>query len=312
MQVIPHITNEIKNPSSTSVGKTNPTLTLLSPKSAAPSGDIESQPFLEAIRQVSLEVGRENCLFIHVTLVPYLCGSDEHKTKPTQHSVKELQGMGIKPDIIVLPLRRASRRLHHAKNRHVLQRQAETASSKTSPSPVLYEAPVMLEKSGFSETSSATSLALNTAEPDLCEWTANARDALITAPRNRENRPRRQIRPAPRRLSLRCRSAQHTAALHTARRSTSSWIDSEDVTEDNDREHTLAAVDGIIVPGGFGRARHRRHDHRRQILPASTTSPIFGICLGMQIAGNRVRARHRGHGGRQLRRIRPETHRTRS
>ncbi len=87
-------------------------------------GDIESQPFLEAIRQVAQEVGRENCLFIHVTLVPYIKSSGEHKSKPTQHSVKELQSMGIKPDIIVLPQRRADRPEHSAEDCPVLQREA--------------------------------------------------------------------------------------------------------------------------------------------------------------------------------------------
>ena len=101
VQVIPHITkNEIKE-FVYSVGKKTDADVVIT-EIGGTIGDIESQPFLEAVRQVSLEVGRENSLFIHVTLVPYIKGSDEHKSKPTQHSVKELQGMGISPDIIVL------------------------------------------------------------------------------------------------------------------------------------------------------------------------------------------------------------------
>ena len=100
VQVIPHITNEIKE-FVYSLGKKTGADVVIT-EIGGTIGDIESQPFIEAVRQVSLEVGRENSLFVHVTLVPYLHGSDEHKSKPTQHSVKELQGMGINPDIIVL------------------------------------------------------------------------------------------------------------------------------------------------------------------------------------------------------------------
>ena len=100
VQVIPHITNEIKEFVYSVGKKTNADVVIT--EIGGTIGDIESQPFIEAVRQISLEVGRENSLFVHVTLVPFLRGSDEHKSKPTQHSVKELQGMGVKPDIIVL------------------------------------------------------------------------------------------------------------------------------------------------------------------------------------------------------------------
>ena len=100
MQVIPHVTNEIKE-FIYRVGQQSGADVVIT-EIGGTTGDIESQPYLEAARQVGLEVGRENALYIHVTLVPFLRGSDEHKTKPTQHSVKELQGMGIAPDIIVL------------------------------------------------------------------------------------------------------------------------------------------------------------------------------------------------------------------
>ena len=98
VQVIPHITDEIKRFIYSAADDADIVITEI----GGTIGDIESQPFIEAIREISLEAGRENCLFIHVTLVPYLRGSDEHKSKPTQHSVKELQGMGVNPDIIVL------------------------------------------------------------------------------------------------------------------------------------------------------------------------------------------------------------------
>ena len=100
VQVIPHITNEIKEFVYSVGKKTNADVVIT--EIGGTIGDIESQPFLEAVRQISLEVGSKNSLFIHVTLVPFLRGSDEHKSKPTQHSVKELRGMGINPNIVVL------------------------------------------------------------------------------------------------------------------------------------------------------------------------------------------------------------------
>ena len=131
-------------------------------------GDIESQPFLEAVRQISLEVGRENSLFIHVTLVPYLSGSEEHKSKPTQHSVKELRGMGINPNIIVL---RSDKPLEES----IFQKIALFCNVKPDcvienrTLPNLYEAPLMLEKSNFSSVV-CRELCIETAEPDLNEW----------------------------------------------------------------------------------------------------------------------------------------------
>ena len=138
------------------------------------TGDIESQPFLEAIRQVGLEVGRENSLYIHVTLVPYLHGSEEHKSKPTQHSVKELRGMGISPDIIVL---RCDEELEES----IFRKIALFCNVKPDcviqnlTIPVLYEAPVMLEKNHFSQIV-CRELGINAPEPDMTEWTDDARE----------------------------------------------------------------------------------------------------------------------------------------
>jgi CTP synthase len=131
-------------------------------------GDIESQPFIEAVRQISLEVGRENSLFIHVTLVPYLHGSDEHKSKPTQHSVKELQGMGINPNIIVL---RCDRPLEAS----IFQKISLFCNVKPDcvieniTLPNIYQAPLMLEKSHFSEVV-CRELSIEAPAPDMREW----------------------------------------------------------------------------------------------------------------------------------------------
>ena len=168
VQVIPHITNEIKE-FVYSVGKRTDADVVIT-EIGGTIGDIESQPFIEAARQISLEVGRENSLFIHVTLVPFLRGSDEHKTKPTQHSVKELQGAGVKPDIIVL-------RCDEPLEEDVFRKIAlfcnvkEDCIIENMTLPVLYEAPLMLERAGFSGVV-CRELGIDTPEPDMAEWTA--------------------------------------------------------------------------------------------------------------------------------------------
>ncbi len=148
VQVIPHITEEIKK--FIYMGAKYSNTDVLITEIGGTTGDIESQPFLEAIRQISLEVGRENCLFMHVTLVPYLSGSDEHKSKPTQHSVKELRALGISPDIIIT---RADRELEKGiKDKISLFCNVKkdcVIENLTLPS--LYHAPMMLEKSNFSD-----------------------------------------------------------------------------------------------------------------------------------------------------------------
>ena len=165
VQVIPHITNEIKD-FIYSVGK-NSNADVVITEIGGTTGDIESQPFLEAIRQVSLEVGRENSLFIHVTLVPFLSGSDEHKSKPTQHSVKELQGMGINPNIIVL---RCDEQLEESIFRKIslFCNVKLDCVIQNVTIPVLYEAPIMLEKSNFSNIV-CRELGINAGEPDLSD-----------------------------------------------------------------------------------------------------------------------------------------------
>ena len=167
VQVIPHITNEIKEFIYSVGKKTNADIVIT--EIGGTTGDIESQPFLEAIRQVALEVGHENSLFIHVTLVPFLHGSDEHKSKPTQHSVKELQGMGISPDIIVL---RCDEPLEDSifKKIALFCNVKEDCVIENMTIPILYEAPLMLEKNHFSDIV-CRELGIETKAPDLTEWT---------------------------------------------------------------------------------------------------------------------------------------------
>ena len=166
VQVIPHITNEIKS-FIYSVGKKTGADVVIT-EIGGTTGDIESQPFLEAIRQVAAEVGRRNCLFLHVTLVPFISGSDEPKSKPTQHSVKELRGMGIQPDIIIC---RVDQPLDDAVKAKIslFCNVAPDCVIENRTVPVLYRAPLMLEESRLSEIV-CRELSIDAREPDLTGW----------------------------------------------------------------------------------------------------------------------------------------------
>ena len=277
VQVIPHITNEIKE-FVYSVGKKTEADVVIT-EIGGTIGDIESQPFIEAVRQISLEVGRENSLFIHVTLVPYLKGSDEHKSKPTQHSVKELQGMGINPNIIVL-------RCDEPLEDSIFQKIALFCNVKPDcvieniTLPNLYEAPLMLEKSHFSEVV-CRELNLSVPEPDLNEWTEMV---------ERSNSARAhcvEIGLVGKYVGLHdaylsVAEALHHAGVYHNVHVNIHWIDAEEIREETAGE-ILSDLDGIIVPGGFGSRgiegmiQAARYARENEI-------PYFGICLGMQIA----------------------------
>ena len=276
VQVIPHITNEIKD-FVYSVGKQTDADVVIT-EIGGTIGDIESQPFLEAVRQISLEVGRENSLFIHVTLVPFLRGSDEHKSKPTQHSVKELQGMGINPNIIVL---RCDEPLEDSifKKISLFCNVKPDCVIENITLPFLYEAPLMLEKSNFSSIV-CRELGIDAPAPDLAEWTnlverIKARSKTVT------------IGLVGKYVQLHDAYLSVAEALRHAGYSLDAnvdihWIDSETLTE-ADYKDKLSGLDGIIVPGGFG-----SRGIEGMILAArfarESNVPYFGICLGMQIA----------------------------
>ena len=276
VQVIPHVTNEIKDFIYAVAKKTSADVVIT--EIGGTIGDIESQPFLEAARQVSLEVGNENCLFIHVTLVPFLHGSDEHKSKPTQHSVKELQGMGIKPDIIIL---RCDEPLEESifKKISMFCNVKPDCVIENITLPVLYEAPIMLEKSNFSSIV-CRELGIDAPEIDLSEW--NEMLERI------HNRPKHvsialvgkyvQLHDAYLSVAEALRHAGYVHGTHIRIK----WIDSETVTPENVAE-MLADVDGVIVPGGFGsrgiEGKIATADYCRE-----HDLPYLGICLGMQIA----------------------------
>ena len=276
VQVIPHITNEIKE-FVFSVGNHTDADVVIT-EIGGTIGDIESQPFLEAARQISLEVGRENCLFIHVTLVPFIKGSDEHKSKPTQHSVKELQGMGIKPDVIVL---RADEPLEEEifDKISLFCNVSRDCVIENTTLPNLYEAPLMLEKQNFSSVV-CRRLGLKTKQPDLADWielvdriktrTKTVNIALVG----------KYVKLHDAYLSV-AEALRHAGYVYGTRINIS-WVDSETLTEENAAD-TLKDADGIIVPGGFG-GRGIAGMISAVKYARENNIPFFGICLGMQIA----------------------------
>ena len=276
VQVIPHVTNEIKA-FIYKVGKTTGADIVIT-EIGGTTGDIESQPFIEAIRQVSREVGRENCCFIHVTLVPYISGSDEFKSKPTQHSVKELQGMGIAPDIIIA--RVDAPMPQYVKDKIAMFCNVEPRCCiENLTVPVLYEAPLMLEKSHFSEIV-CDILHLKTKPIDLTAWKSlidriHARDKTVKIALCGKYV---QLHDA----YLSVAEALAHAGYENGAKVEISWVDTEKITAEN-VEESLQGMDGIIMPGGFGGRGIEgmvfacRYARKNNI-------PYFGICLGMQIA----------------------------
>ena len=276
VQVIPHITNEIKE-FVYSVGRKTDADVVIT-EIGGTIGDIESQPFIEAVRQISLEVGRENSLFIHVTLVPFLRGSDEHKSKPTQHSVKELQGMGINPNIVVL---RCDEPLEESifKKISMFCNVKPDCVIENITLPNLYEAPLMLEKSNFSSVV-CRELGIDAAEPDLTEWTQMVE--RIKARNHSVNIGLVGKYVGLHDAYLSVAEALRHAGYYYNTHIKIHWIDSEEILSENCDE-VLSGLDGILVPGGFG-----NRGIEGMILAAKYARekeiPYFGICLGMQIA----------------------------
>ncbi len=276
VQVIPHITNEIKEFVYRVGNETDADIVIT--EIGGTIGDIESQPFIEAVRQISLEVPKEDSLFIHVTLVPFLHGSDEHKSKPTQHSVRELQGMGVRPDIVVL---RCDEPLEPSifKKISMFCNVKEDCVIENRTLPNLYEAPLMLEESGFSKVV-CRELMLDAPEPDLTEWkklvcNIASRDKEVTI-----GLVGKYVQLHDAYLSV-AEALNHSGFALNAHVNIR-WIDSEEMNRDNYKE-ILSGVQGIIVPGGFG---DRGIDGMLLAAEYSRKNkvPYFGICLGMQIA----------------------------
>ncbi len=276
VQVIPHITDEIKD--FIFKGAESSGADVLITEIGGTVGDIEGQPFLEAIRQVSLEAGHENCLFIHVTLVPYLSGSNEHKSKPTQHSVKELQSLGIHPDIIVTRVDRPLEKSIKDKIALFCNVKKDCVIENRTLD-CLYEAPIMLHENGL-DTVVCRELGLSGELTGYADWKAMV---------DRIHHLRKHVKIAIvgkyvglHDSYLSVREALYHGGYENDAEVEVLWIDSETLTPDN-IGGILGEADGILVPGGFG-----VRGIEGMILACSYARehdiPYFGICLGMQVA----------------------------
>ena len=276
VQVIPHITGEIKS-FIYSVGAHN-NADIVITEIGGTIGDIESQPFIEAIRQVSMEQGRENCCFIHVTLVPYISGSCEFKSKPTQHSVKELQGMGIVPDIIVarvdapLPddIKKKIAMFCNVESDCVIENRTL---------PLLYEAPAMLEGENLSSIV-CRKLGLSPREIDLSDWNAMLRRAKSCDKKVRIALVGKYVQLHDAYLSV--AEALTHAGFENGAKVEIDWVDSEELTPES-APRALQGADGILVPGGFG-GRGIEGKIAAAKYARENDVPYLGICLGMQTA----------------------------
>ena len=276
VQVIPHITNEIKEDifKVANEGNTDVVITEI----GGTVGDIESQPFLEAIRQVSGDVGKANSMYIHVTLVPYLISSGEQKSKPTQHSVKELLSIGIQPDIIVcrseVPLERDLKAKIGLFCNIPTDCVIENLNADT-----IYDVPIMLESQALSDKV-CERLGIDAPPPNLEEW-----KALVSRVKSLTRKVRialvgKYVALHDAYLSV-AESLRH-AGFDCGAEIDIDWIDAEEVTPDNVSE-LLKDADGILVPGGFGQ---RGIDGKIEAIRYARENkiPFLGICLGMQLA----------------------------
>ena len=276
VQIIPHITNEIKSYIYNLAKSTEADVVIT--EIGGTTGDIESQPFLEAIRQVGLEQGRDNCCYIHVVLVPYISGSDEYKSKPAQHSVKELQGMGVNPDIIILradgsvggDIRRKISTFCNVQPECVIE-------NLTMPS--LYQCPLMLHTNGLDDVV-VKKLKLDVPPADLTEWKQVVSRIATRSKTCTIALVGKYVKLHDAYLSV-MESLYH-AGFENDSQVEIRWVESEDLTDQAACKEAFTDVDGIIVPGGFGdrgiegmiqAAQYARENH----------VPYFGICLGMQI-----------------------------
>ena len=279
VQIIPHVTNEIKDFILKNAEVSGADVSIV--EVGGTIGDIESQPFLEAIRQLALEVGRRNCLFIHVCLVPYISGSDEFKSKPTQHSVKELMAVGIHPDIIVA---RCDQEIPSdiRKKISLFCNVGEDCVINNTTCRSLYEVPLMLHAQNMDDVVCRDLGIENTRGdyPALGEWskmveTIHAREGEIQIAL-----VGKYVKLHDSYLSI-VESLNH-ASFVVGKNVKIKWVDSDTVTDETAPE-IFADCAGIILPGGFG---HRGVEGMVSSCRYARTHklPYFGICLGMQIA----------------------------
>jgi len=275
VQVIPHVTDEIKR----CIRKVSEGVDIVIVEIGGTVGDIESLPFLEAIRQMRLELGPENTLFVHVTLVPFIAAAGELKTKPTQHSVKEMLGIGIQPDILLC------RSDHHIpaelkKKIALFCNVAESRVISMEDVKAIYEVPVELSKEGL-EAQIIRSLRLEERPADMQPW-------LEMLDRLHHPRGEVKIRIVGKYVQLEdayksLREALLHGGLAHNHKTVIEWIESEEIDSPEAAEKHLRGYDGILVPGGFGKRGIQGMIYTIQYA-REHKAPFFGICLGMQCA----------------------------
>ncbi|MDR0223045.1 MAG: CTP synthase [Oscillospiraceae bacterium] len=278
VQVIPHITNEIKNRVYRVANRAGGAADIVITEIGGTVGDIESTPFLEAIRQVMTDKGRENVMFIHVTLVPFVGGSGELKTKPTQHSVKALLSLGIQPTVLVL---RSERELSSDMKGKIANfcnvREDDVITCLTAPS--LYAVPLMLEKQGFADVV-CRRLNLENREPDLDEWREMVDKAEKASKPLNIGLVGKYVSLPDAYLSV--MEALRHAGFNNGAAVNIELIQAEDVTPETSGKK-LGGCDGILVPDGFG---ERGTEGKIEAVRYARVNkiPFFGICLGFHMA----------------------------
>ncbi len=279
VQVVPHVINEIKSKVK-EAAELLPDGGILICEVGGTVGDIEGEPFLEAIRQFKKDVGRDNTLYIHLTLVPYLKAAKELKTKPTQHSVKELRSIGIQPDIIILRSEKSINSSIREKISLFCDVEPEAVIPLQDVKDVIYEAPIMLESNKLSKLVSSKLKIEPYVEPQLESWAR-----IVEMARSLKGSV--EIAIAGKYVGLPdsyisvVESLRHSS-LHLGYDLKIRWINTEDINSLDDAKKMFEGVKGIVVPGGFGvrgiegkilSARYARENN----------IPYFGLCLGMQI-----------------------------
>jgi CTP synthase len=277
VQVIPHITNEIKERVLRVAEDEEPRPDVVIVEVGGTVGDIESLPFLEAIRQLKNDVGRRNVCYVHLTLVPFIAASEEFKSKPTQHSVNTLRSIGIQPDVIVA---RSERPIDQSqKEKIALFGDVEKRAVINVPDVrSIYQVPLMLEEAGLGDYICEV-LGIEAAAPDLTQWFDLVQRIAAPKPPVRVALVGKYVQMPDAYLSV--TEALRHAAVHHGVDLQIEWVNAETLEEGD--ESALQTVDGIVVPGGFGHrgiegkvraSRHARH----------TATPYLGLCLGMQCA----------------------------
>ncbi|MFC0475866.1 CTP synthase [Robertmurraya beringensis] len=299
VQVIPHITNEIKERVFRAGRETGADVVIT--EIGGTVGDIESLPFLEAIRQIKSDIGRDNVMYIHCTLIPYIKAAGEMKTKPTQHSVKELRSLGIQPNIIVV--RTEMPVSQDMKDKIALFCDIDSkAVIECQDADTLYAVPIALQEQKMDQIV-CDHLKLQSPEPEMTEWLA-----LLDKVRNLSKTTR--IALVGKYVELQDAYISVVESLKHAGFAFDSdidikWINAEEVNEDNARE-LLSDVDGILVPGGFG---DRGIEGKITTIKYARENkvPFLGICLGMQLASVEFARNVLGHADANSAEINPET-----